>query len=118
MLRLLKFSALIVTIALPATVWCQQTDPSQKKQSVHGSQGGQSVPPSSSASQDDAKTTVVEGSPDATPAPADRFNRRGRAQGSRAEKGLLQASQSLHQRKYPHLGRHFFRGRGVLRSAR
>jgi len=69
MLRLLKLSALMVVIALPATGWCQQTDPNQEKQSVHGSQGGQSVPPSNSSSQDDAKTTVVEGSPDATPAP-------------------------------------------------
>ncbi len=69
MFRFLKLSALIVTIALPAAGWCQQTDPNQEKQSVHGSQGGQSVPPSSSTSQDDAKTTAVEGSPDATPAP-------------------------------------------------
>jgi hypothetical protein len=69
MLRLLKFSALIVTLALPATTWCQQTDPDQVKQSVHGSQGGQSVPPSGNDAGQSKTTTVVEGSPDATPPP-------------------------------------------------
>jgi hypothetical protein len=70
MLRLVKFAALAAAIAFGGTSWCQQTDPQQEKQSVHGAQGGQSVPPSGSESRDEAKTTVGEGSPGASPAPA------------------------------------------------
>jgi len=64
----LRFADLVMAIALPTMSWCQQTDPDQQKQAVHGSQGGQSVSPSDSASQEQSKTTVVEGSPDTTPA--------------------------------------------------
>jgi hypothetical protein len=68
-----RFAALAIAIALPAAGWCQrtdtQTDPDHQKQAVHGSQGGQSVPPSDAASQGQSETTVVSGSPDATPAP-------------------------------------------------
>jgi hypothetical protein len=65
----LSFAAIVIAIVFPAVSFCQQTDPDQQKQAVHGSQGGQSVPPSPSSSPAQSKTTVVEGSPDATPAP-------------------------------------------------
>jgi len=65
----LKVVAFAAVLALPAVSWSQQTDPDQQKQAVHGSQGGQSVPPAGPDSKDQSKTTVVEGSPDATPAP-------------------------------------------------
>lgn len=65
----LKAAAFAAVLTLPAVSWSQQTDPDQQKQAVHGSQGGQSVPPSGPDSKDQSKTTVVEGSPDATPAP-------------------------------------------------
>jgi hypothetical protein len=65
----LKLVAFAAVLTLPAISWSQQTDPDQQKQAVHGSQGGQSVPPAGPDSKDQSKTTVVEGSPDATPAP-------------------------------------------------
>jgi hypothetical protein len=70
MRRLLTFAAFVTAIALPAVSRCQQVDPDQVKQSVHGSQGGQSVPDSSSAPDSQNQAIAVQGSPDATPAPA------------------------------------------------
>ncbi len=73
----LTSAALMCLLAFPVVSRCQQpdtnVDPDQQKQAVHGAQGGQSVPPSGSdsgsGSKDQAKTIVVEGAPDATPAP-------------------------------------------------
>ncbi len=69
MRKFLRFVAIATAIVLPATGWCQQTDPKQDKQQVHGSQGGQSVPPSGSYSQNQSKTALAEGASGVTPAP-------------------------------------------------
>jgi hypothetical protein len=70
MLRFLQFAALLTALALPAASRCQQTDPGQQKQSVHGSQGGQSVPPAGPDTPAQDKTTVaIAGAPDAPPNP-------------------------------------------------